>query len=315
MTDPGYGFVGLPPDVRCIAREEARWDRRVRGTLAGRIDIELTAEQPIHVGSGSKEAQQRSVVSRGARVRGAPGIPGSSLKGVLRARYEAITRSCAPLAPRAGTYDIRSSTGIEGARLLPSALRVAALEANCTRERPCPACALFGRMSLRSRITLTDLACVGGAKLEIALMPERFGPNLHHVGPPRKDPTGHVFEVRSLHGRKFGLGRGPAADNRQRVEVIPAGAVLAGQIRVFNATPAELGGLLAALGCDPASALKLGGGKAHGFGRAHCRVHCHLAGDSAAPLDPAEWRQRFVDSPDRWPDGERQLVALHGGEC
>lgn len=175
MTDPGYGFVPLPPDVRRIAREEARWDRRVRGTLAGRIELELIAEQPIHVGSGSKEVRQRAVVLRGARVRGGAGIPGSSLKGVLRARYEAITRSCAPLVPRAGVYEIRSSTGIQRARLQPSALRAPALEISCARERVCPACALFGRMSLRSRITVTDLACAGDARHEVALMPEQIG--------------------------------------------------------------------------------------------------------------------------------------------
>ena len=80
MTEPGYGFVPLPPTVRRIARDEASWDRRVHGTLAGRIELELTAAQPIHVGSGSKQAQQRTVISSGARVRGGPGIPGSSLK-------------------------------------------------------------------------------------------------------------------------------------------------------------------------------------------------------------------------------------------
>jgi hypothetical protein len=315
MTDPGYGFVPLPPDVRCVARDEARWDRHVRGTLAGHIDIELVAEQPIHVGSGSKEAQQRAVVLRGARIHGRPGIPGCSLEGALRDRYEAITRSCVAFAPRAGSYDIRSSTGIERGRILPSALRVAALEASCTRARACPACALFGCMSLRSRITVTDLAGGDDAKLAIALMPERFSPHAHHLGPVRKDPTGTIFEVRSLDGRKFGIGHGPAAEHRQRVEAIPVGTVLTGQIRLFNVTSAELGGLLAALGCDPPSALKLGGGKAHGFGRARCRARHHVVGSGSAPIDPAVWRQQFIASPDRWPDGEDQLVSLHRGDC
>ena len=312
--DPGYDFVPLPPDVRRVAREGARWDRRVRGTLTGRIDLELTAGQPIHVGSGSKQAQQRTVVLRLARIRGGPGIPGSSFKGALRARYEAITRSCVPLAPRAGTYNIRSSTGIEKAHLRASALNTAALEASCTPEHACPACALFGRMSLRSRITVTDHACASDTTPARVRMPERFGPNLHHIGPAALDPTGNAFEVRSLHGRKFGLGRGPASDNLQHVEVIPAGTVLTGQLRLFNVTPAELGGVLAALGCDPPSAIKVGGGKAHGFGRVHCRARCQLV-EYDAPLDPAAWRQAFVASPDRWPAGEERLASLHRGDC
>jgi hypothetical protein len=314
VTEPGYGFVPLPPTVRRIARDEASWDRRVPSTLAGRIEIELTAAQPVHVGSGSKQALQRTVISSGARVRGGPGIPGSSLKGVLRARYEAITHSCAIAVPRLRhDHSIRSSTGLSKARLLASALNAAVADTSCTPKRACPACALFGRMSLRSRITVTDLACAGDARFDIAHIPERFGPNLHHVGPARKDRSGSVFEVHGLHGRKFGLGRGPAADNRQRVEVIPAGTVLTGQIRLFNVTPAELGGLLAALGCDPPSALKLGGAKAHGLGRMHCKARYYLAG--ASSLDPSEWRRQFVASPDRWPDGEDHLVALHRGDC
>jgi CRISPR/Cas system CSM-associated protein Csm3 (group 7 of RAMP superfamily) len=314
VIDPGYGFVALPPDVRRVARDAATWGRRVRGTLAGRIDIELTTEQPIHVGSGNKQAQHHTVVLRHARVRGGPGIPGSSFKGVLRARYEAITRSCAPFVPKAGSQKIRSSTGVKRAYLHDSALDAAVLDASCTEQRACPACALFGRMSLRSRITVTDLACAGDASFEIARMPERFGPNLHHVGNAQLDPSGNAFEVRSLHGRKFGVGRGPATENRQHVEVIPVGTVLTGQLRVFNATPAELGGVLAALGCDPASALKLGGGKAHGFGRVRCKVRCHLTGDDA-PLDPAAWRQSFIASPDRWLRGEQDLISLHRRDC
>lgn len=313
-SDPGYGFVPLPPDVRRIARPEACWDRRAAGTLSGTLDIALTAQQPIHIGAGSKYARPPHVVLRGARVRGRPGVPGSSLKGVLRVRYEAITRSCAPLHPDDRDVRIHSSTGVQWARLTSAALRSDVFDdRGCSPTRMCPACALFGRMSLRSRITVTDLACAGRLEFAPDVLPERFGPNLHHVGRYRRSASGDRFEVHGLDGRKFHGGRGPAAEALQHVEAIPAGAVLTGQIRLFNATPAELGGLLAALGCDPASALKLGGGKAHGFGRAQCHVRCTLAAAGPAPLDPARWRQSLLESPDHWPEGERQLVALHRG--
>lgn len=315
MSDPGYDFVPLTPDVRRVARDEANWARRVPGTVAGHIDLTLTTEQPIHVGSGSKQARSPHVVLRGARIRGRPGIPGSSLKGVLRARYEAITRSCTSLFPGSSTMNIRSSTGLKRARLLSSALRTAVLDGSCTEHRACPACALFGRMSLRSRVTVTDLACTGDMDFVLATLPDRFGPNLHHVGPARIDAAGSAFEVHGLHGRKFHLGHGPAAATRQHVEAIPAGTVFIGRLGVFNLTPAELGGLLTALGCNPASALKLGGGKAHGFGRAQCQARCTLAASGSAPLDPAQWRTAFVESPDRWDDGEARLVALHRGDC
>jgi hypothetical protein len=307
--------VPLAPEVRRVARDEASWARRVPGTLAGHIDLTLTTEQLLHIGSGSKQARSPLVILRGARIQGRPGIPGSSLKGVLRARYEAITRSCTSLSPGPGLTKIRSSTGIKKARLMPSALRATVLDDSCREHRACPACALFGRMSLRSRVTVTDLVCIGDTPFALATLPDRFGPNLHHVGPARIDASGAVFEVHGLHGRKFHLGRGPAAATRQHVDAIPAGTVLAGRIGVFNLTPAELGGLLTALGCDPASTLKLGGGKSHGFGRARCQARCTLVASGSAPLDPALWRKAFSESPDRWADGEARLVGLHRGDC
>jgi hypothetical protein len=316
VNDPGYDFVPLAPDVRRIARTEAGWDRRAPGTLAGRIDITLTAEQSLHVGSGSKEARPPHVVLRGARVRGRPGIPGSSLKGVLRARYEAITRSCTSLVPPSRAR-INSRSGIRNARLalsLPAVLRD-----GCTEKVACPACALFGRMSLRSRITVTDLVCTGDTDFALAAMPERFSPNLHHVGPRRLNASGDAFDVLGLDGRKFHRGHGPATDARQHVETIPTGTELVGQIRLFNVTPAEVGGLLAALGCDPVSAIKLGGGKAHGFGRTRCHARCKVVPHGSTPLEPAQWRAAwraaFLASPDRWADGESGLVALHRGDC
>jgi hypothetical protein len=168
-------------------------------------------------------------------------------------------------------------------------------------------------MSLRSRITVTDLASTGNTTFVVATLPERFGPNLHHVGPRRIDED--IFRVTALDGRKFHRGRGPAAPNLQRVEAIPTGTALTGQLRVFNATPAELGGLLAALGCNPPSALKLGGGKAHGFGRALCHARCALTANGDGLLDPARWRQAFLESEDRWVEGEARLAAIHDGAC
>lgn len=312
--DPGYGFVPFAPDARRSQRPPARWDRRVSGTLAGHIDLTLITQQPVHVGSGSKAVDERVVVQRAARVRGAPGIPGSSLKGAVRARYEAITHSCVLFSPKAGSPRVRSSSGIKRAQLPESALPRAASR-KCDPDHACPACALFGCMSLRSRITFTDFACDGDTPFTRVPMPERFGPNLHHVANYRRvaSSDGDVAAISTLKGRKFGLGRGPATDHRHRVEAIPANTQLCGQIRVFNVTPAELGGLLTALGCDPPSAIKLGGGKAHGFGRVLCRARCAMTGE--VTQTPNQWRSAFVDSADRWAEGEAALVEMQQGDC
>ena len=254
-----------------------------------------------------------------ARVRGGPGIPGSSLKGVLRSRYEAITRSCAGRRPPQRAK-VQSSTGIKTARLVDSARKHDVFE-SCHPNRLCPACALFGRMSLRGRLTVTDFVATGASRFETIAIPERFGPNLHHIGTSRvgQDRSGNrEFEVQSLHGRKFHIGRGPASDTTQRIEVVRKGQALSGEIRVFNLTRAELGGLLTAVGAMPPSALKVGGGKSHGLGRLQCKgLTCYLAdaGGKTVAVAAEAWRSEFEQSPDRWEDGENQLVAWHRGDC
>lgn len=287
MSD-GYRFVPLPPAVRQAARPDAVWHERRKDTFAGELRVTLRAAQAVHVGSGHKRMDDGKVLRAAVRVGGGPGIPGSSLKGVLRSRYEAITRSCVPLAP---PFDkdipIRSSTTDARKATLSSRARGADyLDVRCSPPRRlCAACALFGCMSLRGRVAVHDFACAGDVAFASEPIHEQFGPNLHHVGDARlvsRDGGGYgggrardgrhagragrpggrsgggrdrggddCFEVTSLHGRKFAVGMGPPPEGgrpMQWIEVIPAGSVLTGRIAVFNLTRAEVGGLVVSLG-------------------------------------------------------------------
>lgn len=320
----GYAFVSLPRDIQRIPREYTNFHRRVPGALSGKIDITLAAEQPVHVGSGSKRAWRNQVVYRGVTIAGRPGIPGASLKGVLRSRYEAMTCSCTS-PPRAASVRSTSREHIKSARFAKSALDTPVFSSRgneCKPGRTCPACALFGCMSLRSRITVTDIACDSDIDFDTVKIPERFSPNIHHVGDSDVvvDRGREIFEVRKLYGRKFARGRGPVPDDPtlQQLEVIAADRLVRGQIRLFNVMPAVLGGLLAALGRAPASSLKVGGGKAHGLGRMRCVAMDYRLRDAKGnevAADETVWRQCFEDSPGRFAQGEARLVAIHQGDC
>lgn len=329
----GYAFVPLPDRVLVRERTAAVHDRRVRGTLSGRLEVTLVTEQPVHVGSGYKGLVDGKAVRRGALVGGVPGVPGSSLKGVVRSRYEAITRSCIPGGAKAN-WKVRSRTfGLDGA---PARLTMSVRdkEVFCAQEYPrdlmlCPACALWGRMSFRSRVSVTDFVSLGVNPFEISKMPKQFGPNLHHVGPFKRNTGGGrgdhepAIEVHDLHGRKFALCPGPATtqDAMELVEAIPRRAQLRGEMRLKNVLPAELGGLLIALGWGrprDRSALKLGGGKALGFGRLRVssityRLHDHAGKDV---LDnELGWCDAFERSDDCFPPGLKKLVEIHQGNC
>jgi CRISPR/Cas system CSM-associated protein Csm3 (group 7 of RAMP superfamily) len=324
----GYEFVPFPDQVRRCERPNAAWDRRCPGSFAGTLHVTLGAEQAVHVGSGRKRLQGNDLVRAAVRVRGRPGVPGSTLKGVLRSRYEAITLSCAPRPPdRRVKSKSLSHKDVEHAQLSRDALALPVFQGRCTATRMCPACALFGLMSRRGRVAVGDFVCEDGIELSTAPLHEQFSPRLHHVGKARvvSGPDGkRYFEIGPLHGRKFAVGMGPRAEDTkpQLVEVIPAGSTLQGSLRLFNVGPAELGGLLSALGLGPGgrSPLKVGAGKGRGLGRVRLRaLDIDLRDDRGRKPDIDQatidgWHAEFVQSSDCCAEGERRLHELHQGE-
>jgi len=326
----GYAFVPFPDQVRVCVRQEAVHDKRVQGALFGRIELTYVCEQPVHIGAGFKGLMDGKVVRRGALVRGNPGIPGSSLKGVLRARYEAITKSCIQGRPKE-YWEVRSrSYGLDRAkaRLTREARNKAIFNSHedPKMQQLCPSCALWGCMSFRSRVGVSDFESFEQRPFDVAPMPKQFGPNLHHVGPPRIPAPGGggdrepALEVYDLYGRKFAVGPMPSStDAPEFVQVIPRAEHVRGILRLKNVRPHELGGLLVALGGGPrSSVLKVGGGKALGFGRIRLTsiaytLQNHLGVDVAP--DESGWNTAFIRSDDHFANGTTQLIDIHQGDC
>ncbi len=326
----GYAFVPFPDHVRVCVRHEAVHDKLVPGTVSGRLEITYVCEQPVHIGAGFKGLMDGKVVRRGTLVRGNPGIPGSSLKGALRARYEAITKSCIQGRPKEN-WKVRSRTyGLDGApaKLTWEARSKAIFN---SREDPksqelCPACALWGCMSFRSRVAVSDFESVEARPFEVAPMPKQFSPNVHHVGPSRRPMSGGggdrepALEVTDLYGRKFAVGPMPSSTEAPEfVQVIRRTEHVRGILRLKNVRLYELGGLLVALGGGPQkSLLKIGGGKALGFGRIRLTsigytLQDHLGAEITS--DENGWNKAFIGSEDYFSDGTTQLVHIHQGDC
>lgn len=314
MSDQGYDFVPLPDSVRRVERRSARHDKSVAGTISATATFKLVTEQPLHIGSGFKKVRDERVVRAAISQDGAPVVLGSTFKGLLRSRYEAITRSCVPIREKDGPVSVRSSSfGNVEAQLSPMVRDLDVLRPCSGRGNTCPACALFGRMSLRGRVAVRDLIPKTPIALEIAEVAELYAPNLHHVGKFAPIKRGALLEVRELHGRKFARGRGPETQSREPIEVIPAGSSLAGEMRLVNVTEVELGGIIAALGVLPQSRLKIGGGRGHGFGRARVEDLALSLRTDTAPV-PQSWEHyegAFRSSLDAWLDGLDALVRIH----
>ncbi len=301
MTDPGYKFISLPTKVNRTDRPEARHDRRVSTAITATLQVTLTAEQPVHVGSGFKTIREDRIVCEAITSRGVPCIPGSTIKGVLRSRYEAITQSCVLFEANTRPVKNQSRNYKEAEKAeLSTSVRKKKIFTECdkSKEKLCAACALFGSMSLKSRVTISDFLPHPPILLEIAKVAEMFSPKSHHFG------------------RKFACGHGPETGAKQLIEVIPANSRLIGTIKVANVTEAELGGLLAALGVRPESFIKLGSGKSHGFGRVRvisCVLVAHPA-DNGRIFDEPVFEKAFRGSSDIWPTGLEELISIHTGD-
>lgn len=324
MNDRGYAFVELPPDVRRRHRPSATFARRIPGTLSGTLECVLTAEQPVHIGSGFKRlVDDGTPVRECARVGGGPGIPGSTLRGVLRARFEAITRSCAGPLPdpqkKRRPADRLSQKHPKVERAWIAVSHPALSPERCQHlNQLCPACALFGSTILRSRVSVRDGQSSDGGSPVVEEMPAQFHPRLQHLGSYQLLREETLIKVSRLFGRKFSHGVAPRPKAPpQKVEVISPHSRLVAKIHFLNLEAAELGGLLTALGWEPESRLKVGAGKGHGFGRMRVhRVSITPAGtEGTEAFDRNSWRRAFENSEDRWERGEDQLIRLHQGAC
>jgi hypothetical protein len=102
------------------------------------------------------------------------------------------------------------------------------------------------------------------------------------------------------------------------VEVLRRDSKLRGELRIHNLLPFELGGILVAVGWNPRSALKVGGGKALGFGRIYLtHIDYHLRDHTGKDVLPDlnGWSDAFERSEDRHAEGVERLVAIHQGDC
>jgi hypothetical protein len=242
-----YGYVPLGDGS--VARRDPLFtqghDRQLPGALSGRLEGRLQVLTALHVGTGTFERTARVLPALAVetpllfplvRSGAASILPGTTLKGALRAVVEAITASCLTVRGQA-------------TRLLPPPLH--SLRPCSRRDALCPACRLFGGQGYLGRLRVADAPLVAG-ETTIARVPERHAPRAGRGAPPP--------------GRRF-YGHGRPASGTVPVEVWPEGSALAWRVDFTSLQPAELGVLLIALGQgDPPLRLKLGGHKPACFG-------------------------------------------------
>jgi RAMP superfamily len=221
-----YDFVSLPDEP--AGGEAVGHHTFQAGRLTGRLTLVYETLAPLHVGSGVFDTAGQCGLTGGnrsvraiVRKRGLPVLPGSGWKGVVRARFEAITRS------RLGTETRLSK--VDGWKL-PEELwpaRTGEVEIEITDDRVqshlkplkvsrrlgesdqdviakladlSPAEALFGAMGYRGRVHPGDGVIAGPAFTDPLSVPRSKAPPPTAWPSPGK-PGGSATGSRSLRWR------------------------------------------------------------------------------------------------------------------
>ncbi|NJO43574.1 MAG: CRISPR-associated protein [Cyanobacteria bacterium RU_5_0] len=235
MTDEirSYAFVSLPTNAPDQRKPQGH-QKFVENCLHGYLELQLTAQQPIHVSvgitaMGSDVGSDRPLIRpMMQRPDGTIFIPGSSLKGCVRSIYEAITNSTVGTQTTNAPYEPCKG-----------------------KQELCPASRVFGALGYQGLIEFTD--AISTTPATIGEIPVQHSP---------KPGTGRKFYRTTVQRTD------PQEISQVPIQEAPRGAVFHTRLRFKNLLVEELGTLLIALGQEEthAIALKLGAGKAHGKG-------------------------------------------------
>lgn len=209
---------------------------------SGRLNLHLeVVSDYLYVGGGQLELKtiggREQAYYAFARRDGQPIIPGSSLRGAVRAVLEAVSNSC---VARRGRNE-----------------RVPSSHEPCSGDGGfCPACRLFGTTRRRGRVHFSDALPVGEVKGEVIKIADLW---------PSRNARGRKF-YRS--GRMRRLEPTPAR-NFRFIEAMSRGSRFALTLHFENVQPAEMGLVLRAMGFDlgdggrvvQAFPIKVGGAK------------------------------------------------------
>jgi hypothetical protein len=249
-VDKPYALVPFPRQKPQL-KHPVGHDRYRNDRLHGKLVLKLTVKTAVHISTGivamgTDLGNRIPLIKTMAQSRQQKlTIPGSSLKGVVRSAFEAITNST--LAVVSGKYKDKMPQDRLPCR---------------KKELLCPTSLVFGAMDWQGLIHFNDATC------ESAKSVTGFMPSLYR---PRPDQRRAYFENGKAAGRKFYYNAVKAVSGGDRgipVQQASTEYVFKTELQFNNLTQAELGTLLIVLGQDPKHpmALKVGGGKPIGMG-------------------------------------------------
>ncbi|GBD36203.1 hypothetical protein HRbin36_01324 [bacterium HR36] len=281
MSPKPFLWIPVPQQA---PRKQAPVGLEVFRNLTGRLDLSLVVESAyFYVGSGAYEYKagarpnEPEVWHTFARREGQLCIPGTSLKGAIRAFVELLSNSCVSQAGRQEFVPMSHKQCPESAGEI------------------CVACSLFGRTGWRGRIHFADATPAAEVRTQIVKINELWAP-------------------RRTQGRKFYSGNQykPLSNlqperNHRFVEAVTKGGRFNTAIFFENVRAEELGLVCCALGWDvgdkgtlvTAYYPKIGGAKPRCFGMVRfASPVVNLWGVSSGSLLPSRTQKTGKDALD-----------------
>jgi len=297
LSDKPYAFVPLcsNPPQRQPKTELQSQGSFATELLTGKLYLQLTVKTITFVSSGitardsdlalnQNQAQRPDPFARASKAQKTPVklvktaileennyiIPGSSLKGVIRSAYEAITRSCLCVLESKRQEIMETDRTCVN---IPAEYKqcVGSGDQDQTEAALCPACRVFGAMGWKGLVHFRDAHITGSHPL--STLSPLFAPDKDYEG-NKKISKFYVDENGQICGRKFYRQAQKAVGGKLPIQSIGVGTTFTTEILIKNLKREELGALLILLGQDPKSplALKLGAGKPRGLGTLRVEV-------------------------------------------
>ncbi|WEU40284.1 MAG: RAMP superfamily CRISPR-associated protein [Candidatus Odinarchaeum yellowstonii] len=230
-----YFFIDLPGRVN-----RSKGDGYKTFTIStGLIDFDIKViSEYIHVGSGSYESANNDWYYTFFRSKNQIMIPGSSIKGAVRAVAEAISSSCV------STYSIK-----EKDYLYKNKNRIKCSSLN----NLCPVCRIFGTTGYSGKIYFTDAPLLSG-QIE------------------KNVQVGNLYSPRRIFGRKFYHNKTYIKPQTERgiiplaLEAVKKDSIFKTTLSFQNLKDEELSLILHSMGINQDYKIKIGGAKPRCFG-------------------------------------------------
>jgi cold shock CspA family protein len=280
-----YNFVPLSGKPK--RSEYPGLDKFKNGAYSGLLKCELEVVSPL-ISVDHQTVQKHRCNNKALDkytfikdTQGVPIIPGSSLKGMIRSVYEAITNSCLHFAATKGTVKKGRNKSIDYEY---SELSEFSHEKCNNTNNLCPACRLFGvsldeELHCQGRISFSDARIVkGGLEVRTCILKDLMAPNPYHFvvygkdGLPGKEIAGRKFYYHHGEQPSFSIVEKKAGKFSKAIaEYAPKGSKFAFQVCIEGLAIEEVKHVIKAMELEDGLGHKIGLGKPIGLGS--CKIN------------------------------------------